>query len=105
MLYLRLFPVSRSFSVQVWILQAANISFAVLACLLFPLQCIPIAKVWTPTLPGRCLNVYALILGTVITTIVLDLAVFLLPIPILFRLQMSISRKLALCGVFMMGTG
>ncbi len=105
MLYTRLFPVSGSFTAQVWILHILNISYAIVAVICFPLQCIPLAKVWTPTLPGRCMDVTRLLLSTVITTIVLDLAVFLLPIPILLRLQMSVTRKLALCGVFLMGTG
>lgn len=69
------------------------------------LECRPIAKFWHPTLPGKCFNLVAFSYFTNISNLVTDLWIFFLPIPVIWRLQISNHQRLGLCGVFLIGLG
>lgn len=69
------------------------------------LECRPTAKFWDPTIPGDCFNLVAVSYFTNISNLVTDLWIFFLPIPVIWRLQISRNRKLGLCGVFLIGLG
>lgn len=69
------------------------------------LQCRPIRKFWNPAVPGTCFDLVAFSYFTNITNLVTDVWIFLLPVPLIIRLHISTSRKIGLCGVFMVGLG
>lgn len=69
------------------------------------LECRPIAKFWNPTVPGKCFNLVAFSYFTNISNLVTDLWIFLLPIPVIWRLHISNHQRLGLCGVFLIGLG
>lgn len=66
-------------------------------------ECTPIEKVWNSSLPGRCDNSRTLWLGSGIPSLILDVFILVLPVPMLLRLQMSPSRKLLAVGVIILG--
>ena len=66
-------------------------------------NCAPIHKAWDPTLPGHCLSLYKTFLGTAISNIVIDFVLLVLPVPMLWRLRIEISNKIALVAVFSAG--
>ena len=65
--------------------------------------CIPIRKAWNPTLPGHCLDRSRKSYGTAISNILIDLIILVLPMPMLWRLNIEASRKIGLIGVFAAG--
>ena len=67
--------------------------------------CAPLSKVWAmnPMLPGHCGNLKALELATASFNIVLDLMVIVLPMPVLWNLQLPTHKKVALSAMFSMG--
>ncbi len=69
------------------------------------LECRPTAKFWDPTIPGKCFNLVAVSYFTNISNLVTDLWIFFLPIPVIWRLHISNSKRLGLCGVFLIGLG
>lgn len=69
------------------------------------LECRPIAKFWNPLVPGKCFNLVAFSYFTNISNLVTDIWIFLLPIPVIWRLHISNNQKLGLCGVFLIGLG
>ena len=92
---------SPSFTYALWTVHALNavwlvgISFAVI------FQCHPVARTWNPTLEGNCgISPGNLWLGTVIGSIVVDLLILILPLPMLWRLQMKLQKKVLVIGVF-----
>lgn len=65
--------------------------------------CRPFHKNWDFDLEGQCGNMFLSFLLSAIFNLCLDLAIFFLPMPMLWNLQMSKSRKLALTLVFGVG--
>lgn len=71
--------------------------------IILALQCRPIERFWNPQVEGTCFNLVAFSYFTNISNLATDIWIFLLPIPLITRLQISGGRKLGLCGVFMIG--
>ena len=67
------------------------------------LICRPLSKNWDPATPGVCGDVEASSIAGGITNLALDTLVILLPIPLVWRLQMAIRKKLIVTGIFSLG--
>lgn len=65
------------------------------------LECRPLRKVWKPSsVDGSCSNTQTLWLGSVIPSLIIDVAILMLPVPIILRLKMKASRKaLSICVI------
>lgn len=66
-------------------------------------QCSPVQKSWRPRTPGMCLRNDITFYVLAAITIVCDIVIFLLPIPLLMRVQINIRRKIGLIAIFMLG--
>lgn len=66
--------------VSVSVLGIINASISVVVC-------IPFTKVWNPEVAGRCINANAFYIATSTLNMVFDLAIFILPIPIVWEMQ------------------
>jgi sterol desaturase/sphingolipid hydroxylase (fatty acid hydroxylase superfamily) len=71
--------------------------------ILLGLQCRPISRFWDPDVPGKCLNLVEFTYFTNVTNLVTDIWIFSLPLPVIFKLQMSRNRKIALSFLFSIG--
>ena len=69
----------------------------------FVFQCSPVAKAWDFSLDGRCINIGKLIFGNAIPKIVIDVFILMAPLPLIWRLKMTLHQKLAVCRFFLMG--
>lgn len=72
----------------------------------FAFQCgTNIANWWTSaaTIKAYCDNTNAVNLGFVISDVLTDVMILLIPIPIIWKLQMSTTNKIGLTGVFLLG--
>ncbi|KAL9640598.1 MAG: hypothetical protein Q9204_000654 [Flavoplaca sp. TL-2023a] len=65
--------------------------------------CDPVEKYWNRLLPGHCHPNSALWLGSAIPSVGIDLILLLLPLPMLWRLQMSKNRRILIMSVFAFG--
>lgn len=79
---------------------ALVLSFGIGLILQAFLICRPFAKNWDPLLPGTCGSSTASFLADGIINIFMDLAIIVLPMPMIWQLQMSQQRKIALSVVF-----
>ncbi|KAI4116276.1 MAG: hypothetical protein LQ338_007743 [Usnochroma carphineum] len=66
-------------------------------------QCSPVQKSWYPLTKGECLPNDATFYGLAAVTIVFDVIIFLLPIPLLLKLNINLKKKIALVCVFLLG--
>lgn len=66
-------------------------------------MCKPIAKSWNPTLEGKCGSTPGLWLGSAIPSVVIDLIILLLPLPMIWSLKMSTARKSGITAIFVCG--
>ncbi|KAL3449199.1 hypothetical protein BJX65DRAFT_273008 [Aspergillus insuetus] len=69
----------------------------------FAFGCVPREKLWNPELPGRCISVNGLLIGSSVLNVVSDVTILLLPLVVIIRLQLPARSKMILAAVF--GTG
>ena len=65
--------------------------------------CNPVEKQWQPSIPGRCHSITDLWLSSTISSVVIDLILLLLPLPMLWRLQMKRPKRILIMAVFAFG--
>lgn len=65
-------------------------------------QCLPIHSIWRPYVEHHCFNQMAFYLAMGSLNLVTDIFVVLMPIPILWGLQLPAARKSALVAVFLL---
>ena len=102
--YLRLFVPSRNRSFYLtWLLIAINIVFNIGFVFAYAFQCTPRRKIWSPWLPGRCINSGATLVISAISNTITDFATLLLPMYTIWSLQLPFKRKLAISALFAIG--
>ncbi len=100
-LYLRL-AVQKTYRKLIWACMAFVIVTAI-ACLLASIfQCNPIHKAWDAAhkVPGSCINVNALFFANAGLDIVQDALIYVLPMRMLYQLQVPKRQKIALMMIF-----
>ncbi|KAI9712328.1 MAG: hypothetical protein M1820_001541 [Bogoriella megaspora] len=65
--------------------------------------CTPVGKLWKPDTPGWCMNAEDYWISAAAINVVLDFAVLILPLPVVSRLRLPKSQKIALLLVFLVG--
>ncbi|KAK2868033.1 hypothetical protein FQN49_003229 [Arthroderma sp. PD_2] len=102
--YHKVFGSKKSMRVAVYI-ESAIVLALFLATILEPfLLCRPFKYTWDKIqTQGTCGDAMKAYMGVAVTNLVVDLSIYLLPIPVLWHLQMTMSKRLALCGIFALG--
>lgn len=67
------------------------------------LICIPIAHNWNPRIPAHCGNKQLLAIIPPIPWIVTDLVILLMPLPMVWKLQLPRLQRVGLAGLFLLG--
>ncbi|KAL6716059.1 hypothetical protein ACLMJK_007021 [Lecanora helva] len=102
--YARIFSIrSTWFKWGLWLAHTLNFLWwlsSIARCLLF---CTPVDKYWNHKKPGHCRGGGALYIGSAVPSVVIDILILLLPLPIIARLSMKASRKALVTGVFVCG--
>lgn len=102
LLYLRIFPIRRvriicycfATFIGLWSFSALIVTINV---------CRPIRFFWDKSIDGRCINFYALILTEGILTILTDVALLIIPMPLVWNLKIPRRQKLAVSGILLLG--
>ncbi|KAL3429947.1 hypothetical protein BDV09DRAFT_189665 [Aspergillus tetrazonus] len=102
--YARVFTQTRSrFRYSLWTLQAFNVLWLLGTILAVIFMCSPVAKVWNQSTPGHCRSPGDIWLGSGVSSVFIDVLILVLPIPILWGLQMKPSRKFLAVLVIILG--
>ncbi|KAL6714561.1 hypothetical protein ACLMJK_007986 [Lecanora helva] len=102
-LYLRLFSIDRIFRyiTQLTMFFVSSYLLANLFTQIF--GCSPRSKYWDPDIPGHCINYTKAGLAYGAMNVGSDLIIFILPLPMLWRLKLSKRDKAAIFVIFMTG--
>ena len=100
--YLRIFP-GKNFRLVCYIMIAIVATYSSWAIVSGFVGCVPVAKFWNKDLPGNCLSFEAVWFFNASMNIATDIALLVLPMPLLSKLQLPRTQKIALMGVFAMG--
>lgn len=102
--YARIFGVTNTrFKYALWLVHAMNIAWLIAILLSVTFMCNPVEKAWKPALDGHCLNTGLLWTGSGITSLIIDVIILVLPLPMLWKLQMKAIRRVQITGVFICG--
>ncbi|KAL9599289.1 MAG: hypothetical protein Q9219_003916 [cf. Caloplaca sp. 3 TL-2023] len=63
-------------------------------------QCTPVHAFWDVDTPGHCINIDHFFLASGSINVLFDFIIFVLPIPLLWRLRTSFSQKVVLTAIF-----
>lgn len=69
----------------------------------FSTQCIPMKRYWSPETPGKCIDITAFFYSTNLFTIITDVIMLALPIPVLLKVPGSRLRKAGIIAAFSCG--
>lgn len=102
-LYLRLFAVNRKFRYITWSMMFFVCGYLTANLWTQIFGCSPRSKYWNPDTPGRCINYTKSGLAYGSMNILSDLLIFILPLPMVWRLKLSIQEKVGVSIIFMSG--
>lgn len=69
-------------------------------------QCYPVHDFWNlfeSQYGDHCVDVASLYLAVAVSDLILDILIFLLPVPHLHSLKMPLRQKVAVCALFLLG--
>lgn len=102
--YHRIFPV-RKFIIISIVTGCVMIAWCIALIFAVIFSCRPLAYFWDKTIKGgSCINENNLAYGITATNIITDIIVLVLPVPWLWNLQMAATRKMAIIGIFLLGS-
>ena len=101
-LYLRIFGINRKFSMLCYGMIAFVVAWGVAVFFVTIFQCEPVRAAWDKNISGEhCLNLKHFLIGTNVPNIVADAGVIALPVPLVWKLQLSRMRRVGLVTVFL----
>jgi len=102
LLYMRMASAHRFFKIaSAVVLGIVNVAGVVLTCLNI-FQCRPISAAWTGE-EGNCIDIVSMYLASAPVNVATDLAILLLPLPILTSLRIEFRQKVVLVTTFIVG--
>ncbi|KAJ5007886.1 hypothetical protein K4K48_009647 [Colletotrichum sp. SAR 10_66] len=102
--YLRIAAPGTWFSRLTWVTGILVLLLTWIFMIVLWTQCAPIWHYWTLFADwGNCIPEWPPLAGQGITTVMTDIAVYLLPMPTLFRLQMPMIQRISLAALFGLG--
>lgn len=105
LLYRRLFErAGRSFRIALYGLVGLILSYYTAALLATIFECTPVRKSWEKTVPGTCIDTVTFFFVNAGFNIATDVAIMLLPVPIIKALHLPMRQRIILCFVFAVGT-
>ncbi|MCJ1405072.1 hypothetical protein MMC11_008298 [Xylographa trunciseda] len=99
--YSRIFK-ERYFKLALWVTTGIVTVWFVAIELSVLLECIPIHALWDFG-PGQCIDLKAFFLGSGVPNVILNVVILVLPLPMIWTLQIERSQKIALSSVFLLG--
>lgn len=102
---MRVFP-NRALHITGHILNGFMVIFTIANCITFVLQCRPIPQFWLRTIPDACFTpdvTYDITLYQGIVMFICDLIILGMPMPIIWRLTMSLKKRMLAMFLFSFG--
>lgn len=102
-LYYRIFGVSRRFVIALWVAMFLVVAYFVTCVVLSIAGCEPVSYFWDKNQEGGCINEVEFFKWNGIFNMLLDVLVFCLPMPMLFKVQLRRREKVFTVGLFSLG--
>ncbi|GFF24777.1 LOW QUALITY PROTEIN: hypothetical protein IFM46972_01175 [Aspergillus udagawae] len=93
----------RFYRMLIWVVIILSTLGHVAGTLVLLVNCKPVERSWNPTISGKCLPVGPTFYGLAAFTIVCDVVVIFLPIPLLLQLNVKPAQKAGVACLFLLG--
>lgn len=103
LLYLRIFNKIRWFRWACWFLLGSVASYCLASVMATVFQCSPIERSFDKSIDGHCVNNSQFWYANAGFSIATDIIILLLPMPLVYQLQVPMPQKVALMAVFALG--
>lgn len=101
-LYITIFP-NQLFRVTAYIIMVIALCYCLSVILIAILICRPISYSWDKTINGSCVDESTAFIATACLNLALDIAIVVLPLKMVWGLQLAVPKKMALTGIFSLG--
>lgn len=103
--YHRIFPTQRFRNISI-VIGVVSIAWFIAYVFIVFFICVPLEYWWDKTIPnGHCINLKATsYYGTSPPDILTNIAILILPLPYLWKLQMRRAKKVAITFIFLLGS-
>lgn len=101
--YYRTFKVYHGFRIALWCMVAFVIAWYFIALFTTIFRCIPITDIWSAHPTGRCINFSRWAVSTAVLNVLSDLAVLVMPMPLIWKLQLPMHKKIGVSIAFSLG--
>ena len=102
-LYQRIFGVVRPFRIALLAAGFCVIGYWIACTILAFTACHPLARNWDKTVPGTCVDLIAFFRWNGICNLIIDFMILMLPMPMVWRLKITLKQKVVLSGMFALG--
>ena len=100
------FAVEKRFRIAVYGLMTVVTGYSLASAFVVIFSCYPVSKSWDITVTGGyCINLPVFYIANLSLNSATDMAVLILPIPMLWKLRMPFRQKIAVSAIFMTGSG
>lgn len=103
LLYRRIFGVCPRFRITIYVCQTLVACYFVICLLLCIFGCKPVSYFWNKDQAGSCFDETQFFRWNGVTSLLLDILILALPLPMIWRLRLKQEQKVALSGIFMLG--
>ena len=104
LLYIRVFTTRmRAFTIASAIVGLVVVATGITVVLGSVFQCTPIAYNWDASVGGKCIDKLAFARFTALPNVITGFAMLAMPMPMIWRLNVTIQQKIALTATFLHG--
>ena len=96
---------NRKFVNALRVLAGAWISLSVVALFCIALQCWPVHLAWDSDHTQNCLDLSKMIFTLTLLTSICNIATLVLPLPLVWKLKLSVRKKIGVAMLFILGGG
>ncbi|KAJ6256483.1 hypothetical protein Dda_8345 [Drechslerella dactyloides] len=94
----------RGYQITIWLAIGFIMAYTIAIVFVYMFECPNPSMSWAVTFPTGCLDLSTLYYTSASINILTDILILLLPIPVLMTLQIRKGKKLALIGIFFIGS-
>lgn len=100
-LYIRLFRIKASFRKTCYVFLVFVVAWGISIVLVTIFQCSPVRAAWDKRIDdAHCFNLRAFLIGNNVPNILADICIILLPMPLIWKLELSWPRRVGICAIF-----
>lgn len=96
--------VSYRFTAVLWTACALVVIWYIVCVFVSIFGCEPVSYFWNKAQEGHCIDEVKFFRGNGITNMLLDILTLILPLPMVWRLDLGLQQKIAVTGIFGLGT-